>query len=379
MPSRLLLGFGRKPAPEPNSEPPAAPHQVSAPAPAAPAPAVSNTSSGAALELARELLRGIEHFVLSTPDLDAPGFLDRLRRTAAHLSPESESTELEGHRRWAADSLSAFGQLQRRYLSEREDELWRLLSLYQEHQRVDGAANQQFHENLRGIHDRLGTVVRLDDLRQVRERLESELQRANTLLDQKSKQDDERAMALAVQVQQLEAALMRARHEATRDALTGIYHRGGFEAQLEAALKSPTPLAMAMIDLDNFKGINDTLGHLVGDQILQMAVNLLTKIARPGDVLGRYGGDEFCMLAPGTPPDRLAERFDRIASQRPINFKHEDRHVSVRISFSVGVAGSVAGDTKESLIKRADEALYEVKRNGKGHARVAPSPNGRAA
>src|SRR5690606_12198941 len=160
--------------------------------------------------------------------------------------------------------------------------------LYQEHQRVDGAANQQFHENLRGIHDRLGTVVRLDDLRQVRERLESELQRANTLLDQKSKQDDERAMALAVQVQQLEAALMRARHEATRDALTDIYHRGGFEAQLEAALKSPTPLAMAMIDLDNFKGINDTLGHLVGDQILQMAVNLLTKIARPGDVLGRY-------------------------------------------------------------------------------------------
>lgn len=373
------MGFGRKPAPESN-EPAAAAGATPAKPAAAPVPAApTNSPVFAALELARELLRGVEHFVLSTPDLDAPGFLDRLRRTAAHLAPDAEPTELEGHRRWAADSLSAFGQLQRRYLSEREDELWRLLTLYQEHQKIDGAANQQFHENLRSVHDRLGTLVRLDDLRQVRERLEGELQRANTMLEQKCRQDDERAMSLAVQVQQLEAALMRARHEATRDALTGIYHRGGFEAQLETALKSPTPCALAMIDLDNFKGINDTLGHLVGDQILQLAVNQLSKIARPGDVLGRYGGDEFCMLAPGTPADRLAERFDRIASQRPINFKHEDRFVSVRISFSVGVASSVAGDTKASLIKRADEALYEVKRAGKGHAKVARNPPEQAA
>lgn len=328
--------------------------------------------AAAALELAQELLRGVEHFVLSTPDLDVPGFLDRLRRIAARLTPAVEPQELEGHQKWAAESLSAFGQLQRRYLSEREDELWRLLNVYQDNQKGAGTANNQFHETLRGVHERLGSVVRLDDLRQVRERLETELTRANALIDLKSRGDQERAESLAVQVQQLEAALVRARDEATRDALTGIYHRGGFEIQLETALESPAGCSLAMIDLDNFKGINDALGHLVGDQVLVAAVQALGKVARPGDVIGRFGGDEFCLLAQGTGPDRLAHRFDRVATQRNINFQFEQRLCSVRLSFSVGVAGSIPGDSTAAIIQRADDALLEVKRNGKGHARIAP-------
>jgi diguanylate cyclase (GGDEF)-like protein len=338
MPHPLLRGFGRRTGSDPAPEAPAgAPERR----PAAPPP-----QAMAALDLARELLRGAEHFVLSTPDLDTPGFLDRLRRVAARLTGTAEPGELEGHRQWAAESLSAFGQLQRRYLSEREDELWRLLTLYQEHQKVDGAANNQFQEAIRGVHERMGNVVRLDDLRQVRERLESELQRA---------------------------ALVSARHEALRDALTGVYHRGGFEAQVEAALRAPAPCSLAMIDVDSFKGINDSLGHLVGDQILRISVELLSKVARPGDVIGRFGGDEFCLLAPGVAPERLRDRFGHLQGQRHVTFQHEERHCSVRLSFSVGIAGSQPGDTVSTLTQRADTALYEVKRNGKAHARVAPA------
>jgi diguanylate cyclase (GGDEF)-like protein len=328
----------------------------------------------AALELAQELLRGVEHFVLSTPDLDTPSFLDHLRRTAAQLTPATQSPELECHRQWAAESLSAFGQLQRRYLSEREDELWRLLTLYQEQLKVEGAANTRFHESLRGVHERIGNVVRLNDLRQVRERLENEIQRATTLIGQKEKGDEERAALLAAQVRHLEAALISARHEAMQDALTGVYHRGAFQEHMDAALQSPASCSLAMIDIDNFKGINDVLGHLVGDEVLRTAVHLLGKIARPGDVIGRFGGDEFCLLAPGTAAERLAERFDSLTTQRTMNFKFEERLCSVRLSFSVGVAGSVAGDTSASLIQRADTTLYEVKRNGKAHTRVAPPP-----
>src|SRR5579864_793844 len=80
----------------------------------------------AALELSQELLHGIEQFVLSTPDLDAPRFLERLRRMAAELTPQATPEVVDGHRKWAVDALPSFGQLQRRYLSEREEELWRL-------------------------------------------------------------------------------------------------------------------------------------------------------------------------------------------------------------------------------------------------------------
>lgn len=371
MPNRLLRAFGRKPDPEPTANP--ADRSANGTAASAPSRLVAPPTNqiAAALSLAQELLRGIEHFILSTPDLDTPGFLERVRRTAASLTPATGSEELETHRRWAADSLSAFGQLQRRYLSEREGELWRLLNLYQDHQKVDGATNKQFHEALRGTHERMANLVRLDDLRQVRERLENEINRAGALLEQKARQDEERAAALAVQVQALEAALVSARHEAMMDQMTGVFHRGGFQEHLEAALHSPVQCSLAMVDVDNFKGVNDTLGHLVGDHILKVAVQLLSKIARPGDVIGRYGGDEFCLLAPGIPPNRLSDRFDVLASQRTVTFQFDGRLCSVRLSFSVGITASQPGDTVETIMARADGALYEVKRNGKGHARIA--------
>jgi len=378
---RLFQSFGRKPSNGTGEG-------SDAPAPANTPSTVNGGSrpvlqtsdqAGAAMDLAQELLRGVEHFVLSTPDLDTPGFLERLRRTAAALRPGIDTDELDGQRRWAAESLSAFGQLQRRYLSERESELWRLLNLYQDHQKVDHAANKQFHEAIKGTHERIGNIVRLDDLRQVRERLESEIQRASVILEQKTQADDDRAAGLSAQVTQLEAALVAARHEAMRDAMTGVYHRGGFHTQLESALRSPIPCSLAMIDVDNFKGINDTLGHLVGDHILKSAVQILGKIARPGDVLGRFGGDEFCLLAPGTPANRLADRFESVTGARTLNLKFDGRLCSAKLSFSVGVAGSIPSDTIESITQRADEALYEAKRGGKARTCTARSPETVAA
>lgn len=381
MRNRLFQAFGRKSTTDADEgSPTPASAANSAGVNGAPRPLAQNSDQAvAAMELSQELLRGVEHFVLSTPDLDTPGFLERLRRTAANLRPGIDTEELEGQRRWAAESLSAFGQLQRRYLSERESELWRLLNLYQDHQKVDHAANKQFHEAIRGTHERIGSIVRLDDLRQVRERLESEIQRAATLLEQKSQADEDRAAGLSAQVMQLEAALVAARHEAMRDAMTGVYHRGGFHTQLEAALQSPIPCSLAMIDVDNFKGINDTLGHLVGDHILKTAVQLLGKIARPGDVLGRFGGDEFCLLAPGTPANRLADRFESVTGARTLNMKFDGRVCSARLSFSVGVAGSTPGDTIESITQRADDALYDAKRAGKARTCTARSPETVAA
>jgi diguanylate cyclase (GGDEF)-like protein len=390
MTSRLFQGLGLKRSPEP--EPPAA-----APRPAVPSSVQSAHPRGAAstdgtaapedlervqqavelafaaLALAQDLTRGVEQFVLSTPDLDTPGFLNRLRHNAADLTVNADPAEIAAQRQWVNQSLPTFGQLQRRYLAEREDELWRLISLYQAHLAAEGKELDQFHQSLRSTHERMGDLLRLDDLRQIRESLQTEIQRANTLVEEKTKVDHERSVALSQRVQQLETALASARHEAERDALTGVYHRRGLEKELESALASPGSCAMAMIDIDNFKNINDTLGHLAGDQILKIAVQLLGKSARPGEVVGRFGGDELCVVAPATPARRLAERMEGLAAPRNIQFELEDRLRVVRLSFSIGVAASLPGDDIEALIQRADAALYDAKRDGKGQAKLAPT------
>ncbi len=356
----LFSRLNRKPS-EP--APPASPAAPPAGPTAAPLTLVS-------LELARDLLRNIEHFVFSSPDLDVLAFLERLRRTAANLTPEVPPGELENYSGWVSNSVTAFGQAQRRYLAEREDELWKLLTLYQENQRLEGASDTQFNDALRGIHERMGNLARLEDLRQLRERMELEMQNANIVVAKKLREDGERSTTLVAKVQQLEAALLSARHDAVRDPLTGVYHRGGFEAQLLAALASPAPCALAVVDVDNFKGINDTLGHLVGDQVLKLTVQILGKLSRPGDVLGRYGGDEFCLLTPALQAERLRDRFQSVAPPRTLSFDLEDRNCALRYSMSVGVAGSQPGDTPETLFARADEALYAAKRAGKGRAHV---------
>jgi diguanylate cyclase (GGDEF)-like protein len=334
----------------------------------------------AALALAQEVLRGLEHFVISTPDLDTPGFLRRLRGVGSRLLPGVPATEVEQHRQWASEALPAFGQLQRRYLSEREDELWRLLGLYQEHLKGQGTANDQFLAALRGIHERLGAAVRLDDLRQVRERLDAELTQASGFIEKKLAADADRARSLVNQIQELEAALVQAREDALRDPLTGVYHRGGFQEQLEAMLGGTVSSTLAIVDIDNFKSVNDSLGHLVGDDLLKLTVQLLRRVTRPGEVVGRYGGDEFFLLAPRVPPERVAERFHHASFRQTVTFQHpekpdqEERLCSVRLSVSVGLAGSLPGDSVESLISRADAALYEAKQAGKAQTRIAQEP-----
>lgn len=155
---------------------------------------------------------------------------------------------------------------------------------------------------------------------------------------------------------------------ATTDPLTGVFNRRTFielaEQELARTHRSNAPLALMMLDLDHFKRVNDTYGHLVGDQVLVAFTRLMRECVRRGDLVVRYGGEEFCVLLPGTPlaaANALAERIRSATAARVLTTLPFRITVSIRLTVCAGGTQVALDD----LLARADEALYRAKDEGR--------------
>lgn len=155
---------------------------------------------------------------------------------------------------------------------------------------------------------------------------------------------------------------------AIRDGLTGLYNYRHFweilQKQVEQGRRYQRPLSLMFLDLDNFKLINDTLGHTSGDVVLKTVAAYLQGALRQADVVCRYGGEEFVALLPQTPLKpalALAERLRRRIAQMVIALAEQD----IQITVSIGVAGLEPGMNGEDLVDAADAAMYRAKQAGK--------------
>jgi diguanylate cyclase len=129
-------------------------------------------------------------------------------------------------------------------------------------------------------------------------------------------------------------------------------------------------LSIGLLDVDNFKKLNDELGHGAGDVALKSLAEVVSKALRPMDLVARYGGEEFVVLLPNTPVAEGEQILTRL--QRSLTgglFMHEQKQVFV--TFSAGVTAYRPGERIEVALERADEALYEAKRTGKNRTCVA--------
>jgi diguanylate cyclase len=218
--------------------------------------------------------------------------------------------------------------------------------------------------------DQLADVVQqmLRDNRDVRADVQATRQR---LADEHA-----RAAALEARVRALEGELRRVSDELTTDALTEVANRRGllqaFDAECArlARTDGEMRLAIGLLDIDNFKKLNDTLGHAAGDQALKALAQRVGELLRPADTIGRWGGEEFVVLLPATGDDEAQQVLARL--QRALTaslFLHEGREVFV--TFSAGVTAWRPGEPIDAALERADEALYEAKRTGKNRTCVA--------
>lgn len=164
---------------------------------------------------------------------------------------------------------------------------------------------------------------------------------------------------------------------AVTDGLTKLYNRHYLDTHLKnlikQAMESHRPLSLLIMDMDHFKAVNDTYGHDVGDEVLRQFADIIVQTIRSADLAARYGGEEFVVLMPETNAARAyegAERIRKLVESTPFKINHAVGAINKTIS--IGLAWLQAGDTPESLLKRADNALYQAKHEGRNRALPVP-------
>ncbi|NPA52718.1 MAG: diguanylate cyclase [Aquificae bacterium] len=152
--------------------------------------------------------------------------------------------------------------------------------------------------------------------------------------------------------------------QAVKDFLTGLFNRRYFEEilkwEIELSKRYNHPLSIILLDIDNFKKVNDMYGHQVGDRVLREIADVLKKNIRSSDIAARYGGEEFVILLPETDVEGAVKVAEKLRTQIQ-NLKPN----GIEITASFGVTKLFGDDTVETFIKRADTALYQAKRKGK--------------
>jgi diguanylate cyclase (GGDEF)-like protein len=172
---------------------------------------------------------------------------------------------------------------------------------------------------------------------------------------------------------------------AYEDELTGLKNRRAFmeEAKKELKISSQNkqPIAVALMDLDKFKSVNDTYGHDVGDKVLQHFARVLNSSLRPEDIVGRIGGEEFVVILRKSPPNEampIIERLREKIEKTPCRYKDENGQIcSLDYTSSIGLYPLIPNrsDTIEELLKKADEALYKAKENGRNNVTLVEIEN----
>lgn len=234
---------------------------------------------------------------------------------------------------------------------------------------VPGQAERQLVMNCAPIADGgrvRGCLASFADVTELQERTE----RLRLALDQLSASQRE------IERQNEELTLL-----ATRDALTGIFNRRSLMQQADQrfgeAKAEHQPISCIMCDIDHFKAVNDTYGHAGGDQVIQGAAKALQRGLRLNDFVGRYGGEEFCVMLPGGTLEQAREVAERLREDIEANLGSALRdHTGVRVTMSFGVAEiSPAMADAAALIDLADRALYHAKKHGRNRVTAWRTPN----
>jgi diguanylate cyclase len=309
-------------------------------------------------------------------------------RTALEHAPTATVVQMVERR--VALSTQAYLRTRAELIEAREQEFEETVALLAGAVMQFRHSNSSFSEEVWSRSDQLARSLVSDDLGEHRSRILQGLKELCALAVAKQQEDARQLAILGSQVRSLETRLADAVVDTARDGVTGLPTRLAWEQQMEELARrldlGDTSVAITLLDIDHFKSINDTHGHAAGDQSLRTLAGCLRDAFGADDFVARFGGDEFAVLIHAPAIEHAAEHLRRLftavhqsAEDRPMPVSRTGRTqthaesdsglgsqiAGPAITISAGLAGARPGDTVETLIGRADRALYAAKAAGR--------------
>jgi diguanylate cyclase len=262
-------------------------------------------------------------------------------------------------------------------LTEAQEQLKAMLASFVDRLADFSASTGSYHDKLERCAEKISQASDIAELTQVLDEVMNATRAAQ--LDARRTHDELQQMrqqvtAAEAEVQRLQQELAQASELVRHDPLTGVLNRKGMDEAIETevsrARRHGSRLCLALLDIDDFKKLNDQLGHAAGDAALVHLARVVEETIRPEDTLARYGGEEFVILLPNTALEDAVTAMQRVQRELTRHFFLHDNQ-KVLITFSCGVAELDPDESPEAALQRADAAMYLAKRAGKNRVMAA--------
>ncbi|MGO8758862.1 MAG: GGDEF domain-containing protein [Terracidiphilus sp.] len=295
-----------------------------------------------------------------------PGMGDSLKRNLSNmrmdLSADMSREALASTDKGIREQLREWGRGTAQHFQQKAREVKEMLLMMARTAESVSQRDEQSAAQMTEVTKRLKSIVSLEDLTQIRSSVEKCATDLKASVDRMREEGTAAVSQLRKQVAEYRSKLEAAEELAWRDGLTGLSSRAYVESQIQRRVEEGFPFCVALMDLNDFKAVNDRFGHQAGDELLLQFSSELRSARRTADVVGRWGGDEFivlldCDLAEATiQVERLRER---VCGDYTVQFK--SGAMKFRVDASVGLAGSQPGEGMKDLVARADSAMYMEK------------------
>ena len=327
---------------------------------------------GVYLDAIRALLLFIKDFSIDFEETGSDRFVKQIDDLSEKFVTEKKTKAVETFFESYKKSIPAFIREQKEYLNSREKELWDIIGLQRTAITTLGTENRDYNRKVYEQSKQIEATTMLDDIKIMKKNLKKEVASIQATVRKKEERDRQQMDALSKQVSRLNVELKEVKTKAMTDGLTKAYNREAFDSYIRKIVDrntiKPSPFSLLMLDIDDFKKINDTYGHQIGDRVLVALVKKCTEFIRDEDFLARYGGEEFVIVLPGASLRnalKKAQRLRKAIAGTHYTTDKEKGGKGLSITVSIGASSFRKSDSVSTVIDRSDQALYQAKRTGK--------------
>lgn len=319
-----------------------------------------------------KLILFLKKFALDIQEIESDRFKSELDKIKNIYLATNSYKQLSKFSNRHAPRIEHFIKRQQSYLNDREKELRDIIDLLSKAMTGLNTDNKRFYQRLYDHSEKLEKITLLDDIKKIKNSLETEVSQIRQAVNDQKKLELKKIETLASEVDTLRNELKKTKTHLQTDTLTGVNNRKALDQYLDQLTEQSQlhkfTFSMMLLDIDDFKLINDTYGHLIGDRVLVAFAQKCRSLIRSDDFIARYGGEEFIIILPKASlrnAKKKAKQICKALAETRYTIDENGTDDFLTVTASIGVVSMNKDDGVTEIIERADKALYRAKREGK--------------